>query len=170
MEVKFDAEITDKDMYRFLLNNTYRRFTGVVWIIFTCVVIFITAYTWGTIGIGYSLIMVLLAALYAANPIMLYFKAKSQIKNTSSFHKPLSYTLDDEGIKVSQDDVSDAVMWDEIWKIVRYGKEVIVYVSSVRAFIWPVRCIEDKYDDIVSITSEHMRTRCHLVKRSDNEN
>ena len=104
MEVKFDTDITVKDMYKFLLNNTYRRFTGVVWVIFTCVVIFVTIYTWGTMQITYSIILIVLALVYAANPVILYFKAKSQIKNTSSFQKPLSYVLDGEGIKISQDD------------------------------------------------------------------
>lgn len=169
MEVKFDTDITVKDMYKFLLNNTYRRFTGVVWVIFTCVVIFVTIYTWGTMQITYSIILIVLALVYAANPVILYFKAKSQIKNTSSFQKPLSYVLDGEGIKISQDDAAAEVSWDEIWKIVRYGNEVIVYVSSVRAFIWPVRCIEDKYDEIAEITSEHMRTRSHLVKGKKND-
>lgn len=169
MEVKFDTDITVRDMYRFLLNNTYRRFTGVVWIIFTCMVVFVTVYTWGTMELVYSIILIVLALIYAANPLVLYFKAKSQIRNTSSFQKPLSYVLDDEGIKISQDDADASVQWDEIWKIVRYGSEVIVYVSSVRAFIWPVRCIEDKYDDIVKITTEHMRTRSRLVREKRND-
>lgn len=169
MEVKFDTDITVKDMYKFLLNNTYRRFTGIVWVIFTCMVVFITIYTWGTMELVYSIILIVLALIYALNPVVLYFKAKSQIKNTSSFQKSLNYVLDDEGIKISQDDANAEVAWDEIWKIVRYGSEVIVYVSSVRAFIWPVRCIEDRYDDIVKITSEHMRTRSHLVREKKND-
>lgn len=170
MEVKFDTDITVKDMYKFLLNNTYRRFTGIVWVIFTFAVVFITIYTWGTMEIMYSVILIVLALLYAANPLILYFKAKSQVRNTPSFQKPLSYVLDEEGISISQDDDNAEVKWDEIWKIVRYGSEVIVYVSSVRAFIWPVRCIEDKYDDIVKITSEHMKTRSHLGKGNCNDN
>ena len=50
-EVNFDIQITDKDLFKFSINNIYRKFTGVLWIVFSITVIFITVYTLSLIHI-----------------------------------------------------------------------------------------------------------------------
>ena len=39
-EVNFDIQITDKDLFKFSINNIYRKFTGILWIVFSITVIF----------------------------------------------------------------------------------------------------------------------------------
>lgn len=38
-EVNFDIQITDKDLFKFSINNIYRKFTGILWIVFSITVI-----------------------------------------------------------------------------------------------------------------------------------
>ena len=86
MQSQFKVNITVKDMYTFLMNNTYRKFTGIIWIIFSLIVIGVTIYTWGDIKIANSILLIVLASLYTVvHPIILWLKAKAQIKNNDYF-------------------------------------------------------------------------------------
>lgn len=163
MEIKFDVDISVKDMYKFLLNNTYRKLTGIIWIMFSLLVIVITVYTWGEVELLHSLLMILLASLYTViNPVILYCKARKQVRSNQSFNGTLSYTVDDRGIKVTQKDEEASSGWDEIWKIVRYGNQVVVYITTVRAFVWPIDSIGDGYASLVKLASEKLGGRCRL--------
>ena len=71
MEISFDTNVREKELYKFSLNNMYRRITGLIWILFSIVVIFVTVYTWGRVDIMKSILMIVIAALYTiVNPIM----------------------------------------------------------------------------------------------------
>ncbi|MCM1307866.1 MAG: hypothetical protein NC223_04630 [Butyrivibrio sp.] len=167
MEVSFDVNIEVKDMYKFLLNNVYRKATGIIWVIFSLVVIGVTVYTWGDVDYAYSALMILLAALYTViNPVMLYFKARRQIKRTDAFKDTLRYTVDGEGVKISQGEASAEASWEDMWKAVRYGSQIVLYANAVSAFIWPLRCIEN-YDGLVDIMQEHMGERCRVRKKTE---
>lgn len=165
MKTEFDVNISEKNMFVFLFNNTYRRITGIIWIIFSIVIIGVTVYTWGDVKIQNSVLMILLASLYTViNPLMLYSRAKKQVRNNDYFANVLHYVVDEEGVKVSQNGQNASVKWDEVWKIVRYGNEIAAYVSTDRAFIWPMESIKDNYNDIVRMAEEHIGKRCHIRK------
>lgn len=165
MKTEFDVNISEKNMFVFLFNNTYRRITGIIWIIFSIVIIGVTVYTWGDVKIQNSVLMILLASLYTViNPLMLYSRAKKQVRNNDYFANVLHYVVDEEGVKVSQNGQNASVKWDEVWKIVRYGNEIAAYVSTDRAFIWPMESIKDNYSDIVQMAEEHIGKRCHIRK------
>ena len=149
MKTEFDVNISEKNMFVFLFNNTYRRMTGIIWIIFSIVIIGVTVYTWGDVKIQNSILMILLASLYTViNPLMLYSRARKQVRNNDYFANVLHYVVDEEGVKVSQNGQNASVKWDEVWKIVRYGSE----------------SIKDNYNDIVQMAEEHIGKRCHIRK------
>lgn len=167
MEVSFDVDIEVGDMYKFLLNNVYRKVTGIIWVVFSFVVIGVTVYTWGDVEYAYSALMILLAALYTViNPVMLYFKARRQIKRTDAFKNTLHYTVDGEGIKISQGEANAEAAWEDMWKAVRYGSQIVVYANAMSAFIWPIRCVGN-YDALVDIMHENMGERCHVRKKTE---
>lgn len=163
MKTEFKADVTVKEMFTFLINTTYRKFTGVLWILFSIVVIVVTIYTWGDVSIPNSLLLILIALLYTViNPVMLYFKAKRQIKNNAYFIEGCTYTVDEKGIAVSMNGESESTKWDEMWKAVKYGSEVVIYVTNIRAFIIPIRCMGDDYNTFVKIAAKGLGSRCHL--------
>ena len=165
MKTEFDVDVTYKDMFNFLINNQYRSITGVIWLVFSVGVLFIAIYTWGDVNIMNSIMLLLFASLYTiAVPITLYSKAKKQVRNNDSFASTLHYTVDAEGIKVSQGSISDEAKWDEIWKIVKYGRDVVAYIGAGKAFIWPIKDIGDKYNDLVEIASAQVGIKCHIRK------
>lgn len=166
MQTKIKINMTVKDMFSFLLNNTYRKFTGIIWVAFSLVLIAVTIITWGDVKIINSILLIVLACMYTVvNPIMLYFKAKSQIKNNDYFKEELCYELNDEGITVTQGEAMAETKWEEIWKAVRMGRNVVVYVTNLRAFVWPVSCISEQYEEIYGIIRKNMNIRCKLKSR-----
>lgn len=166
MKVEFDVKINAKDLFVFLLNNSYRKFTGVLMILFSLGCIGVAVYTWGDIPVPNTVLLCVLAAFYLViNPFILYSKAKRQVKNNDYFDKVLSYVVDDKGIAVYQGEDKAFIKWEEMWKAVRYGSVVVVYISTVRAFTLPIRCIGDKYNDFVDVTKKGLGNRCNLRKK-----
>ena len=166
MKVEFDVKISAKDLFLFLFNNSYRKFTGVLMALFSFGCIGVVIYTWGDIPVPNTVLLILLAAFYLVfNPLILYSKAKRQIKNNDYFNNILSYEVDEEGIIVRQGEEEVVVEWEEMWKAVRYGSIVVVYLSTVRAFTIPVRCIGDKYNEFVDVAKIGLANRCYLRKK-----
>lgn len=166
MEISFDTEVSAKELFKFSINNVYRKATGVIWIMFSILVIFATIYTWGKVDISNSIMLIMLALLYTvANPVILYMRSKAQINKNKSFQKPLHYVVNSKGITISQDELSDTVKWDSMWKAVKYGNLIIVYVSAVRAFIIPEKAVENEYNKLVDILTEGLKNRNHIKKR-----
>lgn len=162
-EVNFDIQITDKDLFKFSINNIYRKFTGILWIVFSITVIFITVYTWGDISINNSILLICMALLFSVmNPFLLWTKSKSQFKKNETMQKPIHYCINGKGVTISQGERTDHVDWNQTWKAVRYGNLVIIYVSSIRAFVLPVNQIGEQYDKLVKILSDGLQTRNHV--------
>lgn len=165
MELSFDTNVKEKELFKFSINNMYRKITGIIWILFSVAVIFVTVYTWGNVGIEKSILMIVLAALYTViNPVLLWVRAKGQVKRNESFQKPLHYMINETGITISQDDKSDKTKWTEMWKAVKYGNLVVVYVSTIRAFIIPIKDVADKFDTLVELLNIGLKSR-NYVKR-----
>lgn len=162
-EVNFDIQITDKDLFKFSINNIYRKFTGILWIVFSITVIFITVYTWGDVSINNSILLICMALLFSVmNPFLLWTKSKSQIKKNETMQKSIHYCINGKGVTISQGERTDHVDWNQTWKAVRYGNLVIIYVSSIRAFVLPVSQIGEQYDKLVKILSDGLQTRNHV--------
>ena len=166
MQTEFKVNITVKDMFCFQMNNTYRKLTGIIWIIFSIVVIGVVIYTWGDVKILNSILLIVVASLYTiVNPILIYLRSKAQIKNNDYFNNELTYRTDSKGITVSQGSESTSIKWDEMWKAVKYGEIVVVYVTTIRVFILPIRCIGEQYNNFVQNATDGLGARCHLKKK-----
>ena len=47
--------------------------------------------------------------------------------------------------------------WRNVYKIVDTGKSIVLYISTVRAFIWPKSQIRDVYGDIEKMLKKHVK-------------
>ena len=166
MKAEFKVNITAKDMFCFLINNAYRKFTGVIWVLFSIVVVGVIIYTWGDVHPANTVVLIITASLYTViNPIILWLRARAQIKRNDCFNNELLYSVNDKGITVSQGEETATVKWDEMWKAVKYGQLVVVYVTTIRAFILPIRCIGEQYNTLVELAHNGLPARCHLRKK-----
>lgn len=89
-------------------------------------------------------------------PWTLFIKSRSQILSNPSFQEPLQYTLDEEGLTVSQGEAQEKMAWEDMHKAVSTGRSIIVYTSRVNATIFPKRQLGDKKTAVIEMISTHM--------------
>lgn len=163
MSVTFDVNMNVRELYKFSMNNTYRKLMGILWIIFSIAVAVVTVFTWGDVDISRSVLLIFMASLYTVvNPALIWFRVRRQFKNNESLRNTLTYVIDEKGISVSQGELTETAGWEEVWKSVRYGSQIVIYITTVRAFVFPVECIGDGYGDLVEILKKGLADRNHV--------
>ncbi len=158
MEVKATVKLTTKELFSFLMYNTYSTVTSFIWIILS-----IGAF----IGFFYMLGMpeanpVYLAVLLGigllftvVQPIMLYFKAKKQVMKNEAINASLHYTFSKAGIGVAQGELSAFSNWDEIMKVTSNKTLIMLYTSRINAYIIPKASVGEALDDLKGLIKEN---------------
>lgn len=157
MSVKFEVNMTERYMYDFMLYHTYSHASGLL------------SGIMGVVTLGVSIQYVMAGDMLTAMPFImatlmflvmtpssLKTKARMQVKTKATFQKPLKYELTEEGIKVSQDELETVNAWSEVTKAVSTGKSVILYLSRVRALIFPKECMGEQYEAALKMIHTHM--------------
>ncbi len=99
----------------------------------------------------------ILAALFlVVTPVSLKGKAKTQVQRTKMFQKPLEYELSEEGVTVRQGELEVTDKWEDFSKAVSTNRAVILYVTRMRALIFPRESMEEQYEAAVKMISTHM--------------
>ncbi len=157
MSIKIEVKMSVKIMYNFLLQHTYTSLNGIIGTIFGIVCMFVGG---RSLGRGFSqpaLILVLMGILFVfINPLLLWNRARKQVKKTPMFKKPISYELTESGITISQEDEADNVAWDSIRKVVETNMSIIVYFTRMRAFILPKEAMGEEYGEVVKMIYTHV--------------
>jgi len=140
--MNFEVKMTSGILYNYLLRQNYFRFSGIVGIVlgvalFVCYFFFLNPW------------------LIAAGAIMLFYppwslftSAKKQMLLNPAFKKPIHYSIDDEGIKVSQGNDTVEVLWEQLFKAVSTGKSIIIYTSPVNAWILPYQSMGENTEKL----------------------
>lgn len=157
MSIKINVKMTVQTMYNFMLYHAYTRFSGIFGVVFG-----IFSGVFGFILLNQEnyqrafLFFFFFALFIVGNPIMLYQKARKQVKKTPMFQKPICYELNEEGIVTSQDDAKTEVAWPDIYKVAATNASLIIYVTRMRAFILPKADLGEQYAATVQKISTHM--------------
>ena len=157
MSVKFEVKMTDKIMYDFMLYHTYTHMSGLLGAIIGVI----------SVGLGIKFIAAgdtvsampafIFAILFLiVTPVSLKGRAKTQVQKAKMFQKPLEYEMTEEGVTVRQDDLEATNKWDEFAKAVSTNQAIILYVTRVRALIFPKESMGDQYEAAVKMISTHM--------------
>ena len=157
MSVKFNVKMTEEYMYDFMLYHNYTHFSGLLGGIV------------GVLAVGMAIlgfvngdtqragICIIVALLFlVVTPRTTKQRAKIQVQNSKMFQKPLEYEFNEEGIVVRQDEVEAFTTWEECSKAVSTQKSVIVYVTRVRALIFPKACMGEYYEEAIKMIHTHM--------------
>lgn len=148
--VEVDITIESGDLYDYNLRHAYNSAAGLMGSILGAIMVIVGAAsgTWIFVIGG----IVLLAYL----PWTLYIKSKQQALSNPVFKEPLHYVLDDNGITISQGEVSTTQGWDDMVKAVSTSRSIIVYTSRVNATIFPKSQLGDKKTAVIEVISTHM--------------
>ena len=147
MSVKFEVKMTDKIMYDFLLYHTYTHMSGLLGAMIGVLAL--------GMGINYMLsgdsmaampAFILAALFLVVTPVSLKGKAKTQVQRTKMFQKPLEYELSEEGVTVRQGELEVTNKWEDFSKAVSTNRAGILYVTRMRALIFPRESMEEQYE------------------------
>ena len=158
MEVKATVQLTVKELFGFLMQHTYSTVASFIGIVLSI---------GGFAGFFYMLGMpevnpFYLGALFATGmlftvvqPIMLYSKAKKQVKKNAETNQPLQYTISKTGIGVTQGELSAFSNWEEIVKVTSTKTLVMLYTSRIHAYVIPKKDVAEKLDEFKQLIQEN---------------
>lgn len=145
MEIKLKVELNEKEMFNFMMKHTYSTISGYIGLLLSVCALIGFVMTVGNeeVTITYKLVLIFTALLFTViQPLNLYFKSKSQVKNNESINKPLEYKFTDSLIHISQGEEQADYEWNQVTKVSASGLCLFLYVSKYRAFVLPRRCFE----------------------------
>lgn len=147
--MEFDVQIKSGDLYDYMMRHTYNSPAGLLGSVVGALMV--------VVGLAkmYVLFIVLGAVLLLYLPYTLFIKSKRQSLNPV-FQKPLHYRVDEDGITVSQGEVSETQKWENIYKAISTSKSIIVYTSKVNAWIFPKRELGDETMGLIQMIVTHM--------------
>ncbi len=148
--LELTIKIEAGDLYDYMLMHSYNSPAGLIGSAFGALLIVFAFATQQWIFIVLGLVMLLYL------PWTLFIKSRSQILSNPSFQEPLGYTLDEEGLTVSQGEVEEKMAWEDMHKAVSTGRSIILYTSRVNATLFPKRQLGDKKAAVIEMISTHM--------------
>ncbi len=150
MEVSFDVKMTPQILYDYLLYHTYTSLSGAIGTIVGA--LFVVWYFMG--GKILYLIAGLVILLYL--PWTLFLRSKKQFLANPAFKEPIHYVLNDEGMTISQNEQSETVPWEQMYKAVSTQRSIILYTSPVNASIFPKKDLGEHIPALIEVLSTHM--------------
>ncbi len=157
-EIEFQVKLQTKDLYRFTMRHTYVSFGGVFSLLISFGCLGICLLNFRQLVPSTIAVLLIVAALFTViQPVMLYGKCAAQVKRSKDIKDELSYILSEEGITVRQGEEEARMKWYQIRKVVYGGKGIYVYLSPVRAFIFPRESCGETYGEIQRMIGEMVK-------------
>ena len=157
MSVKIEVKMTEKYMYDFMLYHTYSHISGILGVVVGIIALGLGVSTMMKGEASAAMPMFLVAVLFLiVNPVTTKKRAKQQVEKSEMFKKPLEYEFNEEGVVVRRDELEAMNKWEEFAKAVSTQRSVILYVTRIRAIIFPKECMGDKYEDVIKMIHTHM--------------
>jgi len=157
MSVKFEVKMTTKIMNDFMLYHNYTQLSGIVGAMLGVVGLWIGIKNISGGNSQTAIAGFAIAFLFLLwTPMNTKRMAKRQVENTPMFQKPLEYELHEEGVTIRQEDAQALNKWEDIAKAVSTNNSIILYITRVRAIIFPKSSMGDKYEDVIKMISTHM--------------
>lgn len=169
-EIEFDVTLHVKDLFAFTMRHTYCSMSG-AFSLFISAVCFVTA----VMGIGkyetttLCALFVIASLFTVIQPCMLFVKCKAQVKKSENINDTLHYVLSEDGITVRQAEQEASVKWYDIRKVVQTKRGLYLYMSPVRAFIFPKEQCGSQYDTVCITVSEQVKKYKDYIPEEETE-
>lgn len=156
-DIEFDIELTTKELYSFSMRHAYVSVSGVCGIVISLGSLAICAIGFKSYDFTTNFALIVIGLLFTVvQPIMLLVKSSKQIRRNRSINEPLHYRFSDKGITVRQGEQKAQVHWYEVRRRVQTAKALYLYMSPVRAFIFPKEQCEKEFGSMVSLVKAMM--------------
>lgn len=156
-EVEFSILLRVKDMFHFLIKHNYTSFAGLFGVFLSG-----SAWVWLLLSFpdnsAFKNVLLLIGGLLftVVQPIQLYMKAAQQIKLNPMFQEPILYKMGNNGITVSQKNETLPIAWADVYKVVETKTSIILYLSTIHAYIFPKEQCKEQQESILQIIKEYV--------------
>lgn len=148
--VELDIQMESADLYDYNLWHAYHHVSGLMGSLLGALMV--------VAGVcnRYWIYVIGGAVLLGYLPWNLFVKSRQQMLANPAFKSPLHYVLDEQGITISQGEVSSTQKWEDMVKAVSTSRSIIVYTSRVNATIFPRKQMGDKTAGVIACIAAHM--------------
>lgn len=167
MNLKFEVKMTTRDLYKYNLRNAYTGMQGILSILFAILVVFVFIWKIDSLTLVYKILFIALAVAFLVYiPVSLYLRTKQVMANTPVFKEPLTFTMEDELIRIESpvevDDAQSVLPWEDVYRVTKTGSQILIYTNRVSAYIIPrdqITDIEPQLIDILKARVEDFKLR-----------
>lgn len=160
MKATFDVKMNTKVLYNFLMSHTYSGPSGFLSHLIGIAILVLFFVTWGETDTTKSMIYGIFGVWFLLYlPVSLYSKAVKQIKLNPMYKKPLTYTVDEEGIATSQGEQRAQVTWDKLMKVRETKLSLLIYTGKNYCFVLPKEAMGEQYAAVKALVQEKMDPR-----------
>ena len=157
-EIDIEVELSTKDLYAFSMRHTYSNISGILGLLISAAGLVVCAVRFSHLDTKAIVTLIIIGLLFPViQPLMLWVKANTQVKKNKDINGKLSYCFGDDGIRVSQGDNHVDVKWYELRKKVVTSKAMYLYMSPIRAFIFPANQCEGHFEELVQTVTQKMK-------------
>ena len=157
-EIEFNINLTAGELYAFSMHHTYSSISGIAGLILSFGSLIICAFNFKNFESTTIIALIVIGLLFTiVQPAMLYSKAKVQARKNESISGSLHYRLSEDGIEISQGEQTAAVKWYEVRKMKIAKNAMYVYMSPVRAFIFPKRQCNEHFDAAAALVEDMIK-------------
>ena len=147
--INFSVQMTWKEIYRFTIYHMYHSFAGIFGVVLSIMALVNLITSFDKMSDQSRTIMTIVAAWFLVfEPLRMLARSKSQMKLVKAYKKPLDYTVNADGVTVSQDEQSQTIEWEKLYRIVETKSQFLVYSNRINSFIFPKSCMEGKEQEL----------------------
>lgn len=157
--VELDVKMEAGDLYDYMLMHNYNSASGLLGSCVGALAVFVG------LAKGQPIFWILGLVLLLYLPWTLFLRSRQQILNNPVFKEPLHYRMDEQGITVSQNDVTQQLDWANMVKAVSTGRSIIVYTGNRNASIFPRKQLGDKETAVIQVICANMDPKKVKIRR-----
>ena len=166
MQVEFDVDLKEQDMYRFSMYHNYTSFQGIFSILIAIAAFVAAVVTRSEVTVGYTVLYVVFGVLFLVYvPISLKLSTRHQFRRSDQLRHTLHYRIDENGITVSQKEESATLPWEQVYKMTSTGRQILIYSTRVNAFIIPRRALGDKEGQLKELAKQKLEKYRYCIRR-----
>ena len=153
----YDIKLTLLVMFVFLMKHEYSSFSGMFGLGVSVLAFVGLLLGWAGENSNLLFVYVLIALMFTVlNPLRLFTSAMQQLSKNPTFQTPIRYTLDNDGVHLSQGELSNDNKWEELSKLAKGRSIMVLYVSKKVGYILPKSALGADYDEVAEFINTHM--------------
>ncbi len=160
LEAEFETKVEAKDLMNFKVYHNYTSFSGIMSLMIGVLMLTLcaVALSYENANVSYILITGFFGLFFTVwTPVGMWLSVRKQMKKAEAFKEPIKYTVTGEKIVLSQGEIQEELSWDDIFKIKSTGSSIILYITTVRANVIPLRCIGAEAEAFIAVARKKLR-------------